>query len=737
MLLIASCTEQEPVQDHSVPDRIEPDSESYLSGVLYARLSDDVSVGSPVYQELVSSLGTATMRRLFPDEGVYEQRHRLAGLDKWYVIEYDPDIPRTRAEENFSSLPGVEIVETPYKVKQQAVSFNDPYFSKQWSFYNDGSVTASAAGCDINVLPVWEKFTTGSQEIIVGVVDGGVYEGHPDLQGVVLPPGMGGSRNFTGKDFVLDYDNHGTHVAGVIAAINNNSEGICGIAGGFDGTGGVRIMSCQIFSNDRKMAAEADLPRAFVWAADNGVTILNNSWGYDFAGGPSSIPSALKTAIDYFIDYAGTDETGQVQTGPMKGGVVFFAAGNEGWEYGVPASYSRVIAVASVSPRFSPADYTNYGSWVDICAPGGMMYSPFPREGGIYSSILLSSSETGYEYYEGTSMACPHATGVAALILSYYGGPGFTNKDLVSRILYGANYNAVNKTDRYVGPLLDAYGAMTYEREKDKPILSVTNKDYDVYGVVIKSHEKGVIKIGVANGAPGKYPYMECSSDDLACRFDPYGNIEIVVDGLKFQPGKRTESLKVGFSEDLCSEIAFNFTILENRPPAIRNQMGYVILEGTSDRYVVDLKDYFEDPDAETLSYYAAAGSSGIVKLNMVGTQLYIDSQAFGETTVKVRASDARKASAEQTFNLLVYDSSLPLSVGPDPVEDMLYISKGGRHTMDVKLFSPSGALLYSGSITGDYFNPAALDMSSCAPGRYSLRVSMGDTVYNNLVIKR
>ncbi len=85
-------------------------------------------------------------------------------------------------------------------------------------------------------------------------------------------------------------------------------------------------MSCQIFTNDRKMAGEADLPRAFVWAADNGVTILNNSWGYDIAGSASAIPASLKTAIDYFIDYAGTDESGQVQTGPMKGGVVIFAA---------------------------------------------------------------------------------------------------------------------------------------------------------------------------------------------------------------------------------------------------------------------------------------------------------------------------------------------------------------------------------------------------------------------------
>jgi hypothetical protein len=317
LLVLVSCTVQEPVQEMVIPDSTEPDEESYVSGALYARFSDDVSVDidSPESQNILSSLGVVSVRRLFPDEDRFEQRHHLAGLDRWYVIEYDPDIPHTKAEDGFSSLPGVELVETPYKVKQHSGRFNDPFFSKQWSLYNDGSTTAAAAGCDINVLPVWNQFTTGSKDIVVGVIDGGVEEVHPDLQGVVLPVGPGGSRNFTGFDH-LSYDNHGTHVAGVIAAINNNSTGICGIAGGSDGTGGVRIMSLQIFS-DEKRSIPADLPQAFVWAADNGVTILNNSWGYVFSSessaGASSIPSALKTAIDYFIDNAGTDENG-VQT---------------------------------------------------------------------------------------------------------------------------------------------------------------------------------------------------------------------------------------------------------------------------------------------------------------------------------------------------------------------------------------------------------------------------------------
>jgi hypothetical protein len=255
--------------------------------------------------------------------------------------------------------------------------------------------------------------------------------------------------------------------------------------------------------------------------------------------------------------------------------------------------------------------------------------------------------------------------------------------------------------------------------------------------VVIKSHEKGVIYIDVANGAQGKYNYLECTSSQLSCTFDAYGDIEVAVNALQFQPGTYTESVKVGFSEDIYSEISFKFTILENHAPVTSGEIGYVILEGTSARHVVDLKDYFRDPDQESLSYSASADKAGLVKMNMSGTQLYIDSQNYGETTISVRAKDTRGAYAQQDFKLLVYDTSLPLSVGPDPVEDFLYISKGGKHTMDVKLFSPAGALLYSGSITGDYFSPATLDMSACAPGRYALRVTFGDTVYNTMVIKQ
>ena len=216
---------------------------------------------------------------------------------------------------------------------------------------------------------------------MVAVVDTGVDLYHEDLSGVVLEPGEGGSQSFIEGYDPLDIPagNHGTNVAGIIGAINNNKIGVCSVAGGSDGTGGVRIMSCAA-SDGKTSTLNGNTYAAIVWAADNGACIVNNSWGNTYSSEEEAKkaskeydikPSSSRSAIDYFIDYAGIDETGK-QVGPMKGGLVLFAAGNEG-DYNVDwdpyASYEPVIGVGSFGLDGSRAYYSNYGAWVDIAAP--------------------------------------------------------------------------------------------------------------------------------------------------------------------------------------------------------------------------------------------------------------------------------------------------------------------------------------------------------------------------------
>lgn len=407
------------------------------------------------------SLGVTSVRRLYEDGGEWEPRHREAGLHRWYRISYDETMPSTKAGASLSSVPGVVYVEPVRRIKSTAV-FNDPQFSSQWHYYNDGSRSGMIAGSDINVVPVWENYTAGKSNVIVSIVDGGVQMDHPDLAAAMIPAGPDGSRSFVNgfSGYTIYPHDHGTHVAGTVGAINNNGRGVCGVAGGSDGQGGVRMMSCAVFKdnpNDPQHDIGGDTYNAMVWGADHGAVISQNSWGYVYetaaeakAGGVGS----MKSAIDYFIKNAGCDKAGnQRADSPMKGGVVIFAAGNDGWPDGWPAEYEPVIAVGSFGADYARAYYSNYGPWVDICAPGGDTYKGY--------EVLSTVTNSGYGRMQGTSMACPHVSGVAALIVSYFGGQGFTNEMLVEKLIGGAD-DGTKLSSANIGPKVDAFGSFNY-----------------------------------------------------------------------------------------------------------------------------------------------------------------------------------------------------------------------------------------------------------------------------------
>ncbi|MGN1225624.1 MAG: S8 family serine peptidase, partial [Candidatus Cryptobacteroides sp.] len=408
--------------------------------------------GRQAIDEIFDYLEVSSLERTFPDGGKWEARQRKAGLHQYYYVKYnDSKALQTKAGEMLSSVEGVELAQPlpNYKPLSEPV-FNDPSFSAQWHYENTGSSSKLKKGADINVLPVWQEFTAGSSDVIVAVIDGGVDMTNPDIAPVVIPAGNSGSYNFIDGKAQITAHEHGTHVAGTVAAINNNGIGVCGVAGGDDGSGGVRILNCQVFNNEQKYGV--GFAQALQYAANNGAVIAQNSWGTDYKTEADAlrgyISDDVRVAVDYFIDNAGIGEDG-TQTGPMKGGVVFFAAGNDNFSIGWPAAYEKVIAVGAFGSTGQKASYSNYGSWVDIAAPGGdVNVGP-----AIYSTI-----PGGYGYLQGTSMACPHASGVAALLVSYYGCEGFTNEMLVEKLLGGANSDFLPQNAN-IGPMLDAYGA--------------------------------------------------------------------------------------------------------------------------------------------------------------------------------------------------------------------------------------------------------------------------------------
>ena len=420
-----------------------------------------------------------SLSRVFPEDPEFEERHRAFGLHRWYFVSTDGTAPATKASEALQAIPGVLRAEPHIQPEADAIPFNDPYAYRQWHLYNDGSLLSKfKADMDLNVVPVWNYFTGGSSNVIVGVVDTGIQADHPDLKGVVIPAGSSGSKSFltstSSNPYNITPQRHGTHVAGLIAAINGNGTGVCGIAGGKNGNGGVKILDIQAIAADE--GDGGNVYSGIIWAADHGAVILNNSWNstYDSEDEVPSSPSYfIKLALDYFISHAGTDSNGN-QTGPMKGGMVFFSAGNKSWTKSQPSMYDAVFAVGALGPAGESSTYTNYGDWVDLCAPGGNAsgYSN-TTDPQIYSTMVGS----GYYQMQGTSQAAPCASGVAALIVSYFGGPGFTPARLKEILVNGADREVMKTHSRYIGPMIDAYGSFAYASGAElTPVTEITGK---------------------------------------------------------------------------------------------------------------------------------------------------------------------------------------------------------------------------------------------------------------------
>jgi subtilisin family serine protease len=271
---------------------------------------------------------------------------------------------------------------------------DDPLFWSQWAFKNTGQYNGRP-GSDIDLTKALE-IEKGDTTVIVAVVDGGIDLDHEDIAGNIW---YQTGYNFVHNSPVIEPHNHGTLVAGIIGATNNNNTGVASIAGGSGQNDGPRLMTAQVFAE----SGTGGFHTAQVYAADNGAAITQNSWGYSE---PGYYNPAILDAFDYFNAHGG----GAV----MEGGIVFSSAGNSNDNDAYyPGYYSGVFSVTGTGNRDEKAWYSNYGSYIDIAAPGGETNTVSQR--GVHTTYLNDN----YGYSQGTSVACPFVSGTAALLLSY------------------------------------------------------------------------------------------------------------------------------------------------------------------------------------------------------------------------------------------------------------------------------------------------------------------------------
>jgi parallel beta-helix repeat protein len=464
---------------------------------------------------------------------------KCIGLDRWVIIKLENDIDIYEEIKRYRNHPYIKYAEPNYIYDEYSIP-NDPFFDDQWPLHNTGQ-TGGTPGSDIHAPWAWD-IESGSPDVIVAVIDSGVDYYHPDLagnlwinqgedlndNGVVDPSdyndidddGNGYIDDLRGWDFrnndndPLDDSNHhhGTHCCGIVGAKGNNSIGVSGVCWY------CTIMPVKAFG-PQGGGDIGGLAQSIVYATDNNADVISMSWGGEVHS------QIIKDAIDY------ADQEDVV--------LVAAVANDNSIQKNWPAGYQNVIAVTGTLSNDVKMERARYGNWIDIAAPGDWIYS--------------TGRDNSYLHKSGTSMACPHVAGVAALLLSY--NPDLSNNEIRNRIVYtGDAIDSLNPL--YKGLLgcgrLNAFRALPLEHNVgvcsivcSSPLKpdgeSTASAIVENFGLNDETNVKVSLWINNIQVDEQSIPYFEKNS---------YQNIDFIWTTISI-PGSYTLTVKVNLDDEI------------------------------------------------------------------------------------------------------------------------------------------------------------------------------------------
>lgn len=530
----------------------------YVPGELIIKLKDNQplftiqSLSKPTKTNIASLNALNQKFKVSKIEKVIKKDKKDNELNKVYKLKLPTKTNLKKALLEYKKNPAIELVTLNYYFKLTDTP-NDTYFANQWGLNNTGQTISigghnysGTPGAHINTLKAWDIEKGLSSDVVVAIIDTGIQYNHEDLQsnmwdGGSSYPHHGWNFNANNND-PMDTYGHGTSCAGVVAAQTNNGKGIAGIAGGWSDSSKVKLMALKV-SNDENIPLDKAI-EAINFASDSShkADIINLSFGILESGINSGAKNLLQTAINNAFS---------------AGCMIVAGAGNDNKEEKFyPAACENVISVAATGYCESmegpyvlddrKACYSNYGTWVDISAPGTLIASTW--------------KDNNYLYSNGTSLSAPMVSGTLALLKSKFSS--FTQNQLIERIInttdniYWCNSNYLNKLG---SGRVNAYKALLgVSVNSINPNYGANNTSVNVSISGMGFKDGATVKLSKEGESDIEGGEVEIkSSSQISCKFNLNGAKTGKWDVVVINPSEEPAVLTKGFT-------------IYNPPPTVR-----------------------------------------------------------------------------------------------------------------------------------------------------------------------